>query len=109
MKIVNIPASKLEVGMILAYDIKIAGGMMVLKKGTELTESYIKKMQKENTMGIHVEVSDFAPLHPDELHKIQTDPKYRRELRFKGCADDIYMSELIKVVKEMKEREGSDG
>jgi len=63
----KIPAEKLEPGMKLTKPVLNKAGMVLLGEGTELTETWVRRIQDMDLTNIYVEGSDLPQAPKEEL------------------------------------------
>jgi|GEM_PF-2150685 len=101
----------LEIGMIVAEEVVIADGLIVIKAGVKLDANIIEIFRKFKQSSIEIEefIEQNASLTDEELQKLKADIAQKKKSLFKDCLEDIYMKELFRVVCDMQFGESLDG
>jgi len=94
---------KLKVGMIVSQEVITLKGQVILEAGTELNESNIKFLIKNNVEFIEVrDPEENNGLSIEEFRQIREEIELKTKKLFQDCLEDKYMKELYKVVCDVK-------
>ena len=89
----KIPVSKLETGMKLSKPVTAKSGMVMLGEGTELTATWIERIQDMGVTNIFVEGPPIQTISKEEaMDNLNT--------RFSHVEGKPYMNVIKKIVKE---------
>ena len=107
----NYPIDELVSGMIIAEEIVLFDGLVVIKAGIELDETIIEVLKKQNLDLIVIqEPIDHNKTYSDEeIQQMKLNIEEHKKILFQDCLEDEYMSELYKAVCDLRLLESMDG
>ncbi|MCL2063071.1 MAG: hypothetical protein FWG98_01690 [Candidatus Cloacimonetes bacterium] len=102
---------ELEIGMIIAEDMVLFDGMIMIKSGIELDETILEIFKKQNISSVFVqEPIDHSKIFSnEEIEKMKTEIEEQKKLLFRDCIEDEYMSALFLTVCNLRLLESMDG
>lgn len=87
-----IPLSSAEPGMLLADEVRDAGGASLLAAGTELTQPMIASLQRRGV--VRLLIAEVEILTPEQLAQRREEIKKRVAALFRHCGGDPLMARL---------------
>jgi len=107
----NYRAEDLEVGLILAEEINLFDGLIVIKSGVELDEPIIEILKKQQLSSILIQepIDQNKYCSEEEIKQLKKAIEKQKKEIFRDCHDDDYMKALFKVVCDLRLLESMDG
>ncbi len=107
----SLTVNKLEVGMVVARDVITSKSQVLLKKGIELDDYYIKIFDRYGIEYVVIEdvqkeVKNFSD---EEKKQIRFDIKNQKKQIFQNVKDDDFYAELLETVTEIRFEEYING
>ncbi|MCL1826632.1 MAG: hypothetical protein FWG20_01195 [Candidatus Cloacimonetes bacterium] len=94
---------KLRAGMRVSQEVVTLNGQVILEAGTELNESNINFLLKNEVGFIEIEEVAIEDRYTqEEFRLIREEIEEKTKKLFKDCIEDKYMRELYKIVCEIK-------
>lgn len=107
----SLPVNKLEVGMVVARDVITSKGQVLLKKGINLDDYYIKIFERYGIDIVTIEDANKVKKHfsEDEITKLRYNIRQEKKKMFVDCIEDSFFNELLETSVDLAVEEAIDG